>query len=721
MFPQMNKQANKRFKLRQLILVIGGILTIRTPLVEAYTGTIDASAQGWYNNNGLHTPSSTNYIAGTSGIINYRNFAIFAIPSATTGRIVTEATVIAYSPQSAANPSGERWNLHQVTTPANSVRTSTNSPAIFSDLGDGVFYGSSAIINNGYVGDVSVTLNGDGITALQNKIGSDFVIGGTVGAVDSSNVEHLFASSGSNALKIRLNITTADPVASFSNVPNGISFQNVHVGTAVTTSDTLTNTGLNGTTLLGSVSKTSMIAGNSSETLSPISLSANQSQSDSITTTIAQSGYYKNSLNYSLTNNSTLTLSGMTYDLGTQGYAYNYAQAELTENRITVDARRVGDTEASKNLTLSNHAPNDGYSEKLDATFIGSTSGITKSGSVNLLAAGSSDNNRLNVGVSTATSGNITGSATLGLTSNGTGTSNLGNTALASQTVNVSGNVYQAAQATVSPNPVNFGIVHVGDNVNQNISVQNTASGALTDSLKGVIISDSTAFNTTGDLGINGLAANNSANFNVQLDTSAAGQFSGNANLNFVSHNSEMADLTLAGQQVSLSAQVNNYATATFASTFAGFTNNGNNTFTLDFGSLTHGTTGSLMDFSILNTASGFADWLRGSFSTTGTGFDFVGVNSFNHIFAGQSQSGFSIGFDALNLAAGNYLSTLTFHGFGYNASGYDASIGDFTLNIMGTILAAPVVAVPEPETFTLVLITGLPIIAWSARRRKTA
>jgi hypothetical protein len=262
--------------------------------------------------------------------------------------------------------------------------------------------------------------------------------------------------------------------------------------------------------------------------------------------------------------------------------------------------------------------------------------------------------------------------------------------------------------------------------VSQNINVQNTASGALTDSLKGVIISDSNAFSVAGDLGANGLAANDSANFNVQFDTSAAGQFSGNANLSFASHNSEMADLTLAGQQVSLSGQVNNYATATLVSTFSGFKNNGNNIFTLNFGSLTQGTTGSLMDFSILNTASGFADWLRGSFSTTGTGFDFAGLNPFNNIGAGQSQTGFSISFDSLNLAAGNYLSTLTFHGFGYNDSGYDASIGDFTLNIMGSILAAPsqglklssanAVDVPEPTSIALL---GMGLLGFAASRRK--
>src|SRR5439155_1404799 len=90
-------------------------------------------------------------------------------------------------------------------------------------------------------------------------------------------------------------------------------------------------------------------------------------------------------------------------------------------------------------LSIQNTAANDTFSEKLDASFSGTTGNVSTSGSFSLLAPQATDSTSLLVSLDTTAAGNRSGTATIALTSDGTGTSGLGNTALTSQTVNVTG------------------------------------------------------------------------------------------------------------------------------------------------------------------------------------------------------------------------------------------------------------------------------------------
>jgi hypothetical protein len=106
----------------------------------------------------------------------------------------------------------------------------------------------------------------------------------------------------------------------------------------------------------------------------------------------------------------------------------------------------VGSTSAwTQALSVTNSAPNDGFSESLNASF-GSLSGVTtNSGSFNLLAAGSTNNAALTVSLATGSVGNQAGSAQILFATDGQGTSGLGTEALAPQTVNVYGTVLDHA------------------------------------------------------------------------------------------------------------------------------------------------------------------------------------------------------------------------------------------------------------------------------------
>ncbi len=815
-------------KTMQFHVLAGAILSVLAAPAEAVNETILANGQGWYDSSsGNHDPSNTNYLSQNGFFApNYRNFATFAIPTATAGRVITGATVSAYSPQSSAPPAGIFWNLNEVTTPANFVRNVTSAFGIYNDLGDGVSYGYSSTFGNGYVGNVSVGLNSNGIAALQSKTGSEFVVGGNV--VTPGGTGYLFGYSG--ASKIQLGLTTIDPVASFATTPNSLISQNVRVGTTVTAAETLTNAGSTGTTLLGNVNTNRSVGGVSSQvTTTGISLTPNTSRSDSITTTVNQPGYYQNAINYTGLNNG--SLSGTSYSHGTQGYAYNTAIGSVSTANINFGNVREGTTQ-TQSFTVSNSASNSGYNEKLNTTvsasngnasvspanltgiaagssanetvtlnstgsgvktsaltlshvssgvgtsgladlsvgsntisvsgtvyalanpvvqatplnFVGrvgdtlgtqaisvsnasadsyreglkanvttSSTPFSASGNIANLAAQGTDHSTLTVGASTATAGSFTGTANVAVTSTGAGTTNATDLSLGTQAVNLSAKVYAPAQASVTPAAINFGIVHVGDNINQNINVANTVTGALTDSLKGTVTSDSAKFIASGDLGANGLAANSSADIGVKLDTSANGQFSGNANLEFSSHNNEMADLTLNSQAIALTGQVNNYASAAFTSNSSFFSSAGN-VFNLDFGNITKGSIAEA-SLNVLNTASGYADLLKGSFSTTGDGFTFSGLNPFENVDAGNISSSFMVSFLTGNLTHGYYFSSIILHGEGYNTSGYNASIGDYTLNIRGVVLAAAN-TVPEPPQWLLIAM-GLGLMCFNWRNHK--
>jgi len=120
--------------------------------------------------------------------------------------------------------------------------------------------------------------------------------------------------------------------------------------------------------------------------------------------------------------------------------------AATTSGSVNLGSVIVGSTSAwTQALSVTNSAPNDGFSESLNASF-GSLSGVTtNSGSFNLLAAGSTNNAALTVSLATGSVGNQAGSAQILFATDGQGSSGLGTEALAPQTVNVYGTVLDHA------------------------------------------------------------------------------------------------------------------------------------------------------------------------------------------------------------------------------------------------------------------------------------
>ena len=254
--------------------------------------------------------------------------------------------------------------------------------------------------------------------------------------------------------------------------------------------------------------------------------------------------------------------------------------------------------------------------------------------------------------------------------------------------------MYAKAVANVQTPSVDFGIVHVGDAVTaKNLTVKNTATGALTDNLLGNVSTVPTGFSSTGTLGTAGLAAEaTSSALQVGLNTSNAGVFSGNASLAFASHNPDLSDLTLTSQSVALAAQVNHFANP-ILSKLSGdgiFTPSGN-TSTLDFGTLIQGGTPVATTLNLTNLISGPADELGATFTVNTGPFALTGFENFTGLAAGANQA-LSVSFDPL--VAGLFERVVQINLFGTNASGFNGGLRAFNVTFKGAV-SPSVVPVP--------------------------
>ena len=206
-------------------------------------------------------------------------------------------------------------------------------------------------------------------------------------------------------------------------------------GTAAVAPDTLGYTGL-ALTGAGGLSSTS-------GTLAP-----GASGSGTVTYTGTAGGQF--TFNPTVTSATNVNLGTSATSGSTSGVTvnvYNPAAANTLSTPINLGTVLKG-TSLSQALSITNTAPNGGFSEKLDATFGTLTGGATtNSGSISLLAAGGTST-AMTVGLGSATAGAKSGSVGLNFVSNGAGTSGLAPLNLDPQTVSLTATVLDPAVAS---------------------------------------------------------------------------------------------------------------------------------------------------------------------------------------------------------------------------------------------------------------------------------
>ena len=242
------------------------------------------------------------------------------------------------------------------------------------------------------------------------------------------------------------------------------------------------------------------------------------------------------------------------------GQSFNLASASAaTPSPVVFANQRVGGT-LSQALTISNTAPNSGFSERLNGS-ISASGAATAGGSFSSLAAGGSSS-ALFVGVDTSTAGAKSGTASIALASDGTAAGNSGFSALgiAGQQVQVSGNVFRLAVAsTVSPaGPITLGNQRIGDALSQSLSFSNVAANdGFSERLSASVSAAGTA---TASGGFTLLQAGSSSGaIAVGVNTATAGAKTGVVSIALASDGagtSGLAALALATQTVTVSGAV---------------------------------------------------------------------------------------------------------------------------------------------------------------------
>jgi len=262
-------------------------------------------------------------------------------------------------------------------------------------------------------------------------------------------------------------------LAAPSTISSPITFGNFHVGAVATQALSLTNTdfadgfsekldaaftGASGnTTGSGTITLLGPTLTDSTHLVVTLNTSTVGAKSGSVTVGLTSDGNGTSGLG-----NSSLTSQTITVNAGT---VYRLASAN------TIPAVAFGNVHqgatANQLLSVTNTAASDGFSEMLNASVGGATGNATASGSfASLLAPQATNSTDLTVGLNTSTLGNVSGNATVTLSSNGNGTSGLGITALANQTVSVSGSVYSGQSTWTNPNTGNWGTTALGFGTN---------------------------------------------------------------------------------------------------------------------------------------------------------------------------------------------------------------------------------------------------------------
>jgi hypothetical protein len=599
--------------------------------------------------------------------------------------------------------------------------------------------GTAGIVGNGSISglragstnnsSMTVTVTGTAAGTIVSGIGVDFITAGTVNGVSDGLGT---ASVGSATYGIDGSIggtviSQADPVINNPTIDLG----NVRIGSASPTgSVSVTNQATSSpqAALDASISGTAPISGSGSFSL--LAPGSTDSSSLRVGMSTATAGAVSGTATVALVSDasnvggcgSSCKLTLPSQSVTVSGAVYRLASPTLNTSSVTI-AARVGDASPAAAVSVTNASP-DAYTEGLAASMGSAPNGWTSSGSISNLAAGGTDASSLRVSLDTANAGTVNGSQTVNFTSNGL-VDNATPESLGSQSVQLNGSVYTPAVEQVITTTVDFGVVHVGQSVGpQTVSVTNGAqSTALNDVLTGSLTGSSGPFTASGTLG-SGLGAGqgSGSDLSVALDTGTAGVYSDTAEFSGASHDSQLSDLQLATVGIGMSAQVNNYADAAFAlDSGSGSLSRSGSDYLLNFGDITQGSGVSSL-LSLLNSVTGPADNLEGSFALGAlTDVSLSGTNwsgSFSGLGAGQSLGG--LGIDVNSALVGNFNDTITLDGMGYyGGATYNPYVDNITLTLEGDVVNSVPSSVPEPGSLALFVMGGMMLAAMATRRRR--
>ena len=268
-----------------------------------------------------------------------------------------------------------------------------------------------------------------------------------------------------------------------------------------------------------------------------------------------------------------------------------------------------------------------------------------------------------------------------------------------------------------APEPVNLGIVHVGDVAQQALTMSNLApADGFSESLNasfGGTTGDATA---SGSFTLLPAGATDSTSLVVGVGTATVGAKSGAATLDLESDGTGTSGygiFALPSQTVNVSAQVNEYADVVCAKVGGdGSLTGGGTAYALNFGDVAAGSPDCVAQLSVSNDVVDPADWADGSWTTAAGAFGLSGFVPFAGLMPGDTMNSLEVEMSCTS--PGMFTGLITLHCLSENASGYSGAMDDITISLYGRVIAQSGAAVPEPAGLGLV---GLAMLA--SRKRK--
>ena len=396
---------------------------------------------------------------------------------------------------------------------------------------------------------------------------------------------------------------------------------------------------------------------------------------------IGHSGYNATTVTATYNSDANATQQGITaYGYNAYGTlsatGYNYASTNLSSGgTVNLGATRVGGAGLTGSYVVTNTGPNDGYTEGAAYGFTGTTGGFAAAAQGNYSNVAIGQTSALTFTLGSGTSGTFSGAQGINYGSNGATTSGFGYTPLGSTSLNLVGSVYQTAAASVAP-AVAFGNSHVGDAATtRTVSVTNTATGALVDTLQGSVGS-TTGTGITGSGTLTGVAsgATNSTSLTLTRSNAVAGSSAGSATIALTSHDGALADAALTSQTVATTGNVYNYAATSTATT------------AVNLGATRVGGAALTGSTTIANTAAanGYSEKLNANAGTASGGF--TGTASLTGIAAGSNGTAtFGLGSGTSGTFSGSQTLTMVSDGAGTSNLG-TTGLGTKTVNLTGSV-----------------------------------
>ena len=184
--PVLDKQLNNEKTLSNNYLVFGYSYPTSNNKLVLNNGAISLNftSAGWFKDDGSHTITNPNYIAGFCSN-SFRNFFSFDLSGIT--EPITSAVLQIQKYTSVPATGYAVWQLFDVTSSFELINTDYSSAlgnlsdglVIYNDLGSGIPYGNDTIDGNLSTNTIiTAVLNSSAIAALNATVGGSFIIGG---------------------------------------------------------------------------------------------------------------------------------------------------------------------------------------------------------------------------------------------------------------------------------------------------------------------------------------------------------------------------------------------------------------------------------------------------------------------------------------------------------------------------------------------------------------